>query len=40
MNIMFLGCYAPQAVKGLIAGSDREAAINALLDAVGGTLVS
>ena len=40
MNIMFLGCYAPQAVKGLIAGSDREAAINALLDAVGGTLIS
>ena len=40
MNIMFLGCYAPQAVKGLIAGSDREAAINTLLDAVGGTLVS
>ena len=40
MRIMFLGCYAPQAVKGLITGSDREAAINALLDAVGGRLIS
>jgi uncharacterized protein with GYD domain len=40
MRMMFLGCYAPNAVKGLIAGSDRETAIKALLGTVGGTLVS
>ena len=40
MRSIFLGCYAPHAVKGLIAGSDREAAIKALLDSVGGTLES
>ena len=38
MRTIFLGCYAPQAVKGLIAGSDREAAIKKLLGTVGGTL--
>lgn len=40
MRTIFLGCYAPHAVKGLIGGSDREAAIVALLDSVGGTLES
>ncbi len=40
MRSIFLGCYAPHAVKGLIAGSDREAAIKALLASVGGTLES
>ena len=40
MRTIFLGCYAPHAVKGLIAGSDREAAIKALLGSVGGTLES
>jgi uncharacterized protein with GYD domain len=40
MRTIFLGSYAPQAVKGLIAGSDREAAIKKLLGAVGGTLES
>ena len=40
MRTIFLGCYAPHAVKGLIAGSDREAAVKALLDTVGGTLES
>ena len=40
MRTIFLGCYAPQAVKGLIAGSDREAAIKKLLGTVGGTLES
>jgi uncharacterized protein with GYD domain len=40
MRTIFLGCYAPHAVKGLIAGSDREAATKALLDSVGGTLES
>ena len=40
MRMIFLGCYAPQAVGGLISGSDREAAIKTLLDSVGGELVS
>ena len=40
MRTIFLGCYAPNAMKGLIAGSDREAAINALLGSVGGKLES
>ena len=40
MRVVVLGCYAPHAVKGVIAGSDREAAVKELLDKVGGTLVS
>ncbi len=40
MRTIFLGCYAPHAVKGLIGGSDREAAIKALFDSVGGKLES
>ena len=40
MRVVLLGCYAPHAVKGVISGSDREAAVQKLLDKVGGTLVS
>jgi uncharacterized protein with GYD domain len=40
MRTIFLGCYAPHAMKGLIGGSDREAAVKALLKSVGGKLVS
>ncbi|MBT6510339.1 MAG: GYD domain-containing protein [Rhodospirillaceae bacterium] len=40
MRVVFFGCYAPHAMKGIIAGSDREAAVKALLDSVGGTLAS
>ena len=40
MRTIFLACYAPHAIKGLIAGSDREAAVRALLETVGGKLVS
>ena len=40
MRTLFLGCYAPNAMKGLIGGSDREAAVKALLDSVGGKLES
>ena len=40
MRTIFLACYAPHAVKGLIEGSDREAAIKTLLDSVGGKLES
>ena len=37
MKALLLGKYAPHALKGLIGGSDREAAIKKLMDAVGGT---
>lgn len=40
MRTIFLACYAPHAVKGIIGGSDREAAIKALLESVGGKLES
>ncbi len=40
MRSILLACYAPHAVKGLIGGSDREAAVNALLASVGGKLES
>lgn len=40
MRTYFLGCYAPGALKGLIAGSDREAAVKKLLESVGGKFVS
>lgn len=40
MRTIFLACYAPHAVQGLIKGSDREAAVKALLDSVGGKLES
>ncbi len=40
MRTIFLACYTPHAVKGLIEGSDREAAVKALLDSVGGKLES
>ncbi len=40
MRTIFLACYAPHAMKGLIGGSDREAAIKILLDSVGGKLES
>jgi len=40
VRTIFLACYAPHAVKGLIGGSDREAAVRALLESVGGKLES
>jgi len=40
MRITFLACYAPNAMKGLIEGSDRKAAVEALLGSVGGKLES
>lgn len=40
MKVIFLACYAPNAMKGLIAGSDRKAAVTALLESVGGSLES
>lgn len=37
MKVMLLGKYAPHALKGIISGSDREAAVKKLLDSVGGS---
>tara|TARA_B100000686_G_scaffold178792_1_gene185748 strand:+ start:168 stop:482 length:315 start_codon:yes stop_codon:yes gene_type:complete len=36
MKALVLAKYAPPALKGLISGSDREAAVRKLMDAVGG----
>ena len=38
MNLILLATYTPAALKGLMSGSDRKAAIEATLDTVGGTL--
>lgn len=39
-KMVFLGCYAPDSWKGIIGGSDRRAAIEALLSETGGSLES
>ncbi|MER8509621.1 hypothetical protein NKH91_13245 [Mesorhizobium sp. M0894] len=36
MKVTILANYPPHAYKGLIQGSDREAAIKALFESVGG----
>jgi len=36
MKALLLGKYAPHALKGIISGSDREAAVKQLLESVGG----
>jgi uncharacterized protein with GYD domain len=38
MKIMLLGSYTSSALKGLLSGSDRKAAVDAMLSQVGGTL--
>ena len=40
MRTIFLACYSPNAFKGLIKGSDRKSAVEALLATVGGSLES
>ena len=40
MKAVVLGKYTPHALKGVIAGSDRQAAIKALMDVVGGSVES
>ena len=40
MRTIYLASYAPHAVKGLISGSDREAAVKALAASVGAKLES
>ena len=37
MKALLLGKYAPHALKGIISGSDREAAVKQLLESVGGS---
>jgi uncharacterized protein with GYD domain len=36
MKAVFLATYAPHALKGIIQGSDREAAVKGLIESVGG----
>jgi uncharacterized protein with GYD domain len=38
MKMIFLGKYTANALGGLIAGSDRKAAVETLLKQIGGTL--
>ena len=38
MKALILAKYAPHALKGLISGSDREAAGKKLMDSVGGSV--
>ena len=40
MKVTVLANYAPHAVKGLIKGSDREAAVKTLFESVGGKMTS
>jgi uncharacterized protein with GYD domain len=37
MKALLLGKYAPNALKGIISGSDREAAVKKLMESVGGS---
>ena len=38
MNIILLGTYNPAALKGLMSGSDRRAAVDSALAAIDGTV--
>ena len=38
MKIMLLGSYTSSALNGLLSGSDRKAAVDAMLSQVGGTV--
>lgn len=40
MKTTILANYAPHAAKGLMQGSDREAAVKALYESVGGKMTS
>ena len=40
MRVIYLGSYAPNALRGIINGSDREAAGRKLFESVGGKLES
>ena len=38
MKVTVLANYAPHAAKGLMQGSDRQAAVKALFESVGGKM--
>ena len=38
IRCLFFGKYTPESVKGILNGSDRSAAVKAVLEAAGGTL--
>ena len=38
MKVIFLATYTPNALKGLMAGSDRRAAVEAIMQKVGGKI--
>lgn len=40
MRVLVVANYLPHAIKGIMQGSDREAAIRTLIESVGGTLES
>ena len=40
MKVTILANYAPHTAKGLMQGSDREAAVKALYESVGGKMTS
>ncbi|MGX9180542.1 GYD domain-containing protein [Mesorhizobium sp. BHbdii] len=40
MKVTILANYAPHAAKGLMQGSDREAAVKAVFESVGGKMAS
>ncbi|WP_244661811.1 GYD domain-containing protein [Mesorhizobium huakuii] len=40
MKVTILANYAPHAAKGLMQGSDRQAAVKALFESVGGKMTS
>jgi len=40
MKVTILANYAPHAAKGLMQGSDRETAVKALYESVGGKMTS
>ena len=40
MKALLMGTYSPHALKGLMSGSDREAAVKAMMEAVGGSVDS
>lgn len=40
MRVVYLANYSPAAMRGLIAGSDRSAAVQTMVNEVGGKLVS
>lgn len=40
MRVVYLANYEPHALKGIMQGSDRDAAVRTLVESLGGTLES